>query len=515
MRADSRTPPQLSPDDAAPGFALTAKGRHGMEIVMADDAAERHGIHAGQTLTHARAILPGLVTAPAEPHRDARLLRQLAGWCLRYAPWTNVDGEDGLWIDATGSTHLFGDEADMVADLGRRLTAMGFENRIGLAETPGAAWAMARFATRPADGNDGGAKTARIVAAGGLEAALAPLPVEALRLDDAALAVLLRRLGIETIGTLAGLPRASLARRFPARRDCESVLARLDQAMGRLAEPVSPIAPAPAYRARAGFAEPILATESFSLVLERLLEELEGLLEKHGMGARRMSFTACHCDGGTSRIAIATARPSRDRDHLARLFAERLDRIDPGYGVDAAILAADVVQPLAPGQSAFTQAAQPQGDPATFGRLIDRLSNRLGPEAVYRPAARESHLPERAVAVTPPGGPAEWTPGPEGLPSRPLRLLDPPEAIEAVAEIPDGPPMMFRWRRVARRVVHARGPERICPEWWRDLGSRERIRDYYEVEDERGRRYWIFREGLYQDPGAKGPPLWRLHGLFA
>ncbi len=486
--------------------------------MMADAHARTGGVQDGMALANARAILPTLETQPAEPDKDARTLHALANWCVRYTPWTNVDTgddpdrHDGLWLDITGAAHLVGGEEALLRDLGDRLDTMGFENRLGLAETPGAAWAIARFSrASPAAWQN------RIIAPGEVADTLSPLPVEALRLEPQASA-LLNRLGLKTIGQLTGLPRPSVARRFPSRQTGDAVLTRLDQALGDHAEPVSPLTPAPAYRSRARFAEPILATESFEATLDRLLDDLKTLLEKDGVGARRLTYAAYRTDGGVSPVSIGMARPTRNPEHLKKLFAGKLETIDPGYGVDMVILNADIAEPLDDAQAGFAGAdAAPQDGPA-FDELIDRLSNRLGTGAVRRTMPRESHIPERAEQSVPAGTPAEKSPASwsqVGLPARPLRLLERPEPIDAVAEIPDGPPMMFRWRRVLRRVVHAQGPERIFPEWWHDLGEREQVRDYYDVEDAQGHRYWIFREGLYQDPGAKGPPVWRLHGLFA
>lgn len=489
-----------------PPFALVAKTARGvLEIAAANGTAAAGGVRPGMALKDARALLPALATRPADAQADAEFLLSLADWCRRYTPWTNVEGTAGLWLDVTGAAHLLGGEDGLMRDLAARLARLGLVARLGLAGTPGAAWALARFAPSSALGD-------RVVPAGAEAEALAPLPVEALRLEEETVR-LLRRFGLKTVAQLLALPRASLKRRFPSEAVGEAVLRRLDQAVGRLDEPLSPLAPPPDHVARAAFPEPILETEGFRMVLTDLLIRLGALLEKAGQGATRLTFSAFRADGGVSRISVATARPSRHVPHLADLFAEKLERIDPGFGVDVMVLGADTVEPLGAAQMALSGDAA--GDRAALPALVDRLTNRLGPRAVHRLAAVESHVPERAErAVSALAQPASQLEASVALPVRPVRLFDPPEAIEVVAQIPDGPPQLFRWRRVLRRVTRARGPERILPEWWRDLATRTRGRDYYEVEDEAGRRYWLFREGFYEADGGR-LPSWRIHGLFA
>ena len=473
----------------------------------------------------ARARLPMLRVADAEPAACARALAAVTGWCTRYTPWTAVNGPDGVFLDVTGCAHLFGGEAALLADLTGRLEGFGLEARAALAETPGAAWAMARF-------GDGDA--VEIVLPGATRAALAALPVAALRLPPADAAVL-SRLGLARIGDLYDLPRAALARRFG-----DGVARRLDQALGRAPDPVSPRPPVAPHRVHRAFAEPVLLGEEIGAALDDLLARLCARLSLVGRGARRLALTLMRLDGSRVDLAIGTSAPARDPRHLARLFAERLVGIDPEFGIGSMTLTATATEALgarqlrldglvvgglaagglAAGGPAASELATSDGADGREGGiapLIDHLGNRLGAEAVMRFAPRRSHLPERAArrapafAGTPAGG--EKPEAPIATGPRPLRLLDPPEPVEAVAPVPDDPPLMFRWRRAVHRVARADGPERIAPEWWREAAPPAReTRDYYRVEDEDGRRFWLYRRGLYR-PGAA--PTWFLHGFFA
>lgn len=454
----------------------------------------------------ARAMLPALNTHPAQPEHDRHALTDLARWCVRYTPWANTDGTDGLWLDITGTAHLFGGEVTMLRRIADDLVKLGFTNRLGAAGTPGAAWALARY------GPSGGVQK-RIAPAGErLDAVLRDLPVEALRLPPE-FAALLHRLGLHTIGDVLPLPRASLARRFQSGAEGESMLTRLDQALGLKGEPISPLGPPPLFEARRSFAEPCLAREGLPPILRALLDDLCAQMTRAGQGARRVTLTACHTDGRISRRRVGTARPSRDADHLARLFRTPLESLDPDFGIDLFVLSAERTEPLGPQQAVLENKTSTDGE--ELAQLIDRLSNRLGVQNIHWLAPLESHLPENAQTRHPAEGdppPDAW---PDHMPPRPLRLLDRPEPIEAVAEVPDGPPLLFRWRRVLRRVARARGPERIAPEWWAASGGSARPRDYYDIEDTTGRRYWVFREGQYDETGEGPPPRWYLHGLFA
>jgi protein ImuB len=499
-------------------------------LAALNPAAQALSLRLGQAHADACALAPSLKSEPVKPGQAQDALRRLALWAQRYGPLVALDegplgesysGLEGLWIETTGADHLFGGEAALLADLTERLARAGAMAQVGLAGTPGAAWALARFA----------APNAAIAAPGAEADALAPLPVEALRLSPAAVQ-LLGRFGVRRIGDLYALPRAGLARRFRGEAGMQ-VITRLDQALGRLPEPlVGEIAPA-AYFAHRVFAEPILHTEGVAQWGARLVTELCAKLEGEGLGARRIVLTGFRTDGRTTWFSAALGMASRDPDHLIRLLRERgWARLEVGFGLDALRLSAPVTEALTPSQ--ISLATRRTADPEThrtIAALIDRLTARLGEAAVLRPVWRESWTPERAEGLAPyAAAPPKASARMPTDQARPILLFTPPEPIEAVAELPDGAPARFTWRRVSRRVARASGPERLAPEWWRRASARARpaaVRDYYRLEDEDGGRYWVFREGLYEapdpehpDPEHPGPehkdrpPSWWMHGLF-
>ncbi|HWB51814.1 MAG TPA: DNA polymerase Y family protein [Stellaceae bacterium] len=527
------------PDDKAAPFSseecpfATVVAANGKQLLAAvNPAAAAKGLAAGLPLADALSFLPGLATRPAEPAEDAAALLRLAEWCGRYSPWTAPDGTDGVKIEVTGSAHLWGGEAALAADLSRRLARQGIAHRLAVADTLGAAWAVARGKTAAK------AAAAEIVMSGKIREAIAPLPVTALRLDPA-LVQGLYRVGLRRIGEVLAMPRAALARRFG-----EAVVRRLDQALGDEPEPLSPLGEVPSRRVRLSFAEPIAEPADLARAIERLTGDLVTRLAREGMGARRLALGLHRVDGRVEHIRIGTARPSRDPAHLARLMIGKLDTVDPGLGVEDAILAAFAVDPLAPeqlenpalrkadphppaeeGARRHRQSREGSGWELGLAPLFDRLGARLGLDALARLEARESHIPERAsMAVLvadslcpDPPPPAQATPPQK--PPRPIRLFAPPEPVEAVIwMVPDDPPSRFTWRRRTHRIARADGPERIAEEWWHHdgrlvdgAGDPGAVRDYYRVEDETGRRFWLFRAGLPGDP----PPRWFIHGVFA
>jgi protein ImuB len=511
--ATDRIAPRIQQSRHEDGPIATFAAEHGAQRLAAVcPLAARAGLRSGMMLADARAMLPDLAVHPAAPEADAALLERLAAWCERYTPYVAIDRSQehaggALWLDITGCAHLFGGEAALRRDLLARLERRGLHARAAIADSPGAAWALARF----------GADDAAIVQPGGSRAALGPLPVAALRLAPEQ-ALMLERLGLARIESLYPLPRQALAARFG-----EALIARLDQALGAADEPISPRTPLPAHRAQLGFAEPILQTEALLSVTRSLLQQLCCGLEAASAGARRLVLAFYRVDNSTESVAIGTSRPCRDPRQLARLFAEKLDRIDPGFGIERAILEARVVEPLLPEPLAWRAMGAGDLDQARdLAPLVDRLSNRLGSQAVVRLVPRASHLPERAqcrVALSRDRAPFPAAAGAVPLagdaPTRPLRLLAWPEPIEAVAPLPDDPPVLFRWRRALHKVARARGPERLAPEWWRtpDADPDAATRDYFAVEDTQGGRFWLFREGLYLAEAAM--PRWYLHGLFA
>lgn len=457
----------------------------------------------GQRHADACAAVPHLISAPAEPQADRRRLKALALWAERFSPLVAMDGDtpglEGLLIDMTGGEHLFGGEAALLGEMLDRLEQGGVTARCAIASTPGAAWALARFSGQAA------------MAAGEAETrdALAGLPVAALRLDAGAIA-LLARFGLKQIGDLYALPRSGLARRFRSEAGL-TVVERLDQALGLLPEPLIPTRAAPRYRTVQVFAEPMMEALGAAHWLPDLAVGLSSQLLRDGKGARRLRLTAFRVDGRTTSIEAALSAPADKPTHLVRLLKEKgLEALDLGFGADALMLSAPVAEPMAPRQGDM-DAAHDLANEAALAGLVDRLTARLGEAAVLTPVFRQSWLPERSARW----GRAQLSATPEAAQAgpRPVLLYEPPEPVEAIAELPEGAPARFVWRRVPRRIVKAAGPERLSPEWWR--GGSERTRDYYHVEDEDGRRYWLFREGIYDGrEDAEKAPTWRLHGVF-
>ncbi len=480
-------------------------------IAAACPAATGLGLHPGMKLAHAQAMVPGLRVARETPQADADALAGLAAWCLRYTPLTRALPPDGIWLDLTGCAPLHGGEAALLSDLASRLGRAGLCARIALADTPGAAHALARYAG-----------TALTIAPEGVPAILLALPVEALRLEAEAV-VPLHRFGLRRIGDLVALPRAPLTRRLGA-----GVVRRLDQALGRVQEPIEPALPSPPVAARLAFAEPLLGADALSAATAHLAGLLCGRLEARGQGARRLELMFQRADGSRQRQRIALARPSHAAAHIARLFDERLEQVDPGEGIEAMALTAIVAEALHPAQASLSSLCD-QGDHALadLATLIDRLGNRLGAQRLWRPTPVQSDVPERSVRAMPPLELAAIKPGrvravhvdrpvpdtwPAALP-RPVRLFDPPMPVHTLTTLPDHPPSFFVWRNHRHRICRADGPERIAGEWWRRSGEFEAVRDYFRLEDETGRRFWLFRRGDGAD-AATGDLRWFLHGLF-
>jgi protein ImuB len=473
---------------------VLAAGCDGRRLVTAvNAAAAQEGLAPGMSLADARALHPNLVAAEADFAGDAAALAALARWCNRFSPWASPHGSDGLVLDITGCAHLFSGEAGLAALAAERLQRRGIESRIAVADSLGAAWALSHF----------GRTSIACVPAGETQAALADLPVAALRLTDE-IAALLKRFGLRRIGDLYDMPRAPLALRCG-----EAVTRRLDEALGlAAAEPLSPLTPERLRWSRRSFAEPIATSEDIAAATRELLKSLCRCLAQEDRGARKLVLALYRVDGRVEETAVGTARPSRDADHLWRLIEERLPALDPGLGLEDMVLIATIDEKLGPAQLGFKGVREKGKDDLAL--LLDRLANRFGTRALAKPVLRETHLPERAVRFLPAlDGAATSGIKASGAKLRPVRLLSRPEAIEAMAPVPDDPPLSFRWRRLHHRVRRADGPERIADEWWREAAA---PRDYYRVEDEEGRRFWLYRAGLYR---PQVPPRWFLHGIFA
>ena len=492
-------------DGAHVPFVLASAQQGGRRVTALTRAAGARGIVAGQLLTNALALCPELKIREADPAGDRQGLQKLARWAGRYSPWTAFDpigraaAPDGVVLDVTGCAHLFGGEETLIADCAERLAGLGITARLALADTVGAAWALARH---------GGGR--ECVTGESMRAHLRPLPVAALRLPPDMVETL-RRLGLKKIGDLEKLPRGPLTARFGP-----EVLQRLEQAFGRAPEAISPDLPHVPFRTQLRFFDGLTADDQILEAVRHLAADLEGLLEREQAGARRLALTLFRVDGEVFEVKVGTGRPVRDAGQISRLFKEKLDGIrdemDAGFGFELLRLSVLKSGPLALGQASLTGEGERQ---AGIDTLTDRLSNRLGRERVTRLAFRESHLPERAAVRVPilaeefPAGFCEAPSVPYERLGRPLFLLPAPEPVEVIAEVPEGPPRRFVWRRVTYQVARAEGPERIEPEWWRT--PRARPRDYFRVEDGDGRRFWLYREGLYGREDAL--PVWYIHGL--
>jgi protein ImuB len=501
LAAEARRPSPTPVDPDRP-FVLSVDAAGGPHIAALNRAAEAEGLLAGMTLADARARGERLQVRPADPQADDAALKALAQWATRYtpaaAPYGEGDGADGVFLDVAGASHLFGGEAKLIADLRRRLAALGLSSRAAVAATPGAAWALSRFHARPEF----------VLAAGEEATALAPLPLAALRLSADAL-LTLRRLGFRRVGDLLDKPRAPFAARFE-----KELLRRIDQALGRAAEPLAFLAPPPAYRSLRHLMEPIDAAADIVTVAQMLMADLVPALVRDGVGARLLALALYRVDGAVPALEIGVSLPTRDPVHVARLVGLRLEgmveSIDAGFGFEALALTVTAAAPVAARQTELVAAVDAAGRGEPAAALIDGLRQRLGAASVRRLEPVASHLPERAEATAAVAADQPW-PAADAARPRPLLLLPKAEAIDVVAAVPDGPPERFRWRGVLHAVAHATGPERIAPEWWRRRAP-TLTRDYYVVEDDCGRRFWICREGLFGRETAA--PRWRLHGLF-
>lgn len=439
----------------------------------------------------------------------------MAAWLVRFSPLVALDGDDGLMLETTGCDHLFGGEVHMTTELSRRLSAAGYGHRLAFAGTGGAAYALARGKAEK--------DAPAILPSGNEQEGLANLQVSMLRLSDATL-TLLRRFGLTRIGQLYEIDRKALARRFHSREAADAVCMRLDQVLGRRNEPLEPFRSPPEFTERLPCPEPLTSGAGIHAGIALLVDKLCKALTEGGVGARSFVFRAFRSDGEVISLQVNAALPVRAAEHVVRLFGEKPDSIDPGFGIDLLQLEAFRTAPMLAGSRPLSgELARADIDEVALAALADRINTRLGEGSVRVSIPMARHAVDmaeetRAFAGEMPEGalpPANV----KGL--RPIRVFDRPERVEVMAQVPDGPPLSFVWRRLVRRVVRADGPERIAPEWWTYLppaaGETQalpRARDYYRVEDADGRRYWVFREGLYGDDRGAAPD-WFVQGLFA
>ncbi|WP_428027678.1 Y-family DNA polymerase [Altererythrobacter sp.] len=491
--------------DAQP-IALIAETAHGPRVDAVNDAALETGPRAGMMLADARTLCPQVKAVPSDPAGDLAFLEKLAVWAQRWGPWSAMDPPDGLVVDVTAVAHLFGGEQRLIADARKAFAARDLTASFAIAPTAGAAWALAHF----------GASASILEVGEDAVARLADLPVAALRLDSDVITVL-RRLGLKRLGDLttrfgAAKGRDALQRRFRNRKSpASNPLLRLDQLLGYLPEPLLPVVPQKMPLVQRRLMEPIRHRDLLDQVLADLAEDMVRELEGQGVGARRLELGLWRVDGEVVLRQLELSVATRDPAHICRLFADRLEDVDAGFGIETVRLRASWAEPLALEQVDIEARAEVHG--TSLAACLDRLTVRLGQGAVRRPVPHASHIPERAQHWHGPLDPEPATQGGLALRRRPLKLLDRPEPIAVLYATPDGYPKAFRWRGDVHEVARVEGPERIAPEWWRER-SNVRLRDYYRVEDDRGRRYWIYRHGVIGD-GRGGLPLWFLQGFFA
>jgi protein ImuB len=510
--------------DAERPFALIDMHKNAQRLVGLNEAAGRAGLYPSMTLPDARALVPDMQTAMADPKDAAARLQKCAYWLQRYTPWIGEDtpvetadglSDYGLLLDISGCAHLFGGERALLEDIRARLTAYRdgrvISVRAAIAGSIGAAWGLARFA----------ATDLTIVPEGQDAEAVLTLPPAALRLKPQHID-LCQRLGLDTIAELARFPRADLTRRFGP----EPVL-RLEQALGQAGESLNPYLPPPQFLARKNLPQGVTQIEALTVLIGELCATLAAQLHEAGQGAQRLDVALTRSDNVVMALSLPLAHPSADAAHMLRLFEERLSRLssglDAGFGIEQLQLVAAKTAAITPPQenislSGRLRKAYPM---AALGGLYDRLVSRLGPQVVVKPVPHASYIPERAVRFVSVLQAQHSKTDDEPIidpQTRPLFMLCAPEPIEVIAEIPEGAPYRFRWRRVLHEVTTAYGPERIAPEWWSGLvgesqkGHNSRTRDYYRVEDTQGHRFWLYRDGLYER--ETGTPRWFMHGVF-
>jgi protein ImuB len=471
-------------------FALTMSDHGRMLITASNLVAQVQGIHSGIAVADARILVPDIEILDDRPALGGKLLKALALWCVRYTPITTTDLPDGLILDISGCAHLWGGERVYFAEIINRLRSSGYDVRGAIADTIGAAWAVARYG-----------RTTSLIESGDQHKALLSLPPIALRLEQPALD-LLKKLGLYRIGDIAGMPRSALRRRFG-----KELLLRIDQAFGQEPEMIEPILPVEPYQERLPCLEPICHAGGIEIALTRLLEMLCHRLQKEGKGIRTAIFSCYRVDGNIEQISIGTNRGTHHVLHLFKLFAEKISTIEPDLGIELFVLDAPKVEDVSPLQEVLW--GGPCGlDDIGLSELLDRVTNKVGAGVIRRYLPAEHYWPERSIR---PANSLLENP-PNAWPTdraRPIHLLSKPEPIEVAAPIPDYPPMHFRYKGKFHKITKADGPERIEQEWWIE-GARHR--DYYAVEDEEGARYWLFRSGHYSGINTS---QWFIHGFFA
>jgi protein ImuB len=470
-------------------FVLRTSSRGRMIIAAANAKAELQGICKNMALADARALVPALHVLDDVPDLIPRLLRRLAEWCIRFTPTVAIDFPDGLLLDATGCSHLWGGDVAYVDSIEKRLQARGYDVRVAMADTVRLAWGVARFA----------AHDQHVVTGQWHLNTLMQLPPEALRLEPETVERL-HKLGLHKVQGFINLPRTSLRRRFGTH-----LLTQLDRALGNVLEMLEPVVVPQPYSERLPCLEPIVTLTGIEIALQQLLEKLCLRLQRENKGIRQALLKCYRVDGKMVSAQIGTHRPSYQVSHLFKLFETKLSALEPDMGIELFLLEAPHVEDHFATQNTMWGEAGGLEDPH-LAELIDRLFNKFGVTAVrYLPA--EHYWPERSFKTA-----SSLTEMPATAwrtdKVRPIHLLLQPASVEVVAPVPDYPPILFIYKSKVHHITKADGPERIEQEWWIQQGEH---RDYYLVEDEQGNRYWIFRLGHYHHQKFQ----WFLHGYFA
>jgi len=470
-------------------FVMAASHRGRMVVTSVSHLAEKQGIEEGMPLVDARLIIPGIQVIDDQPDRATKLLKALAEWCSRYTPIAAVDGVDGLLLDVTGCPHLWGGERPYFKEIILRLRGSGYNVRGGMADTIGAAWAVARH------GN-----ISPLIEPGQQRDAIYPLPPTALRLSPETREALFH-FGIFRIEQFADLPKKALYRRFP-----QELVHQLEKALGTRDEYLQPLESPVPYHERLPCLEPILTATGIEIALQRLLHQLCTRLEKEGKGLRSAIFRCHRVDNHLQQLEIGTTRPSYNGHHLFGLFKEKLPSIEPALGIELFTLHAPIIEPAKALQEMLW--GGPAGlEDIQIAEWMDRVIDKLGPGSVQRFLPAAHHWPERSqqlahsIADQPD---TTWS----RRQSRAIRILAVPRPIQVTAPVPDYPPMSFRYQNKLHERRKAAGPERIEREWWLEDGEH---RDYYWFENQHGRRYWIFRSGWHSTDKQS---QWFLHGFF-
>ncbi len=468
-------------------FVLRAPSHGRMLVTAANTAAQVLGIDRGMSLADSLAILPELHVSDDKPDLANKILKRLAEWCIRFTPSVAVDPPDGLLLDVTGCSHLWGGDQSYLAEIIKKITVRGYHVRAAIADSIGASWAAARFGKE------------LVIPSGMHIEALLSLPPEALRLEVDTVERL-HKLGLHRISQFMGMPRHTLRRRFG-----QHLLNQLDFAFGREEEIIELVHPVEPYQERLPCLEPIVTVVGIEMALDQLLKLLCHRLQQEQKGLRQAIFKGYRVDGKVEQVTIGTNLPSYNVKHLFKLFQIKLQTIEPALGIELFVLAAPKVEDYYPFQEKLWEQSGGLKD-ERLSELLDRLVSKSGVQAIrYFPD--EHYWPERSFKPAP-SLQEKLTTVWRSDKLRPLQLLAKPEKIEVTAPIPDYPPMLFKHKGKLHRIIKADGPERIEQEWWLQQGQH---RDYYHVEDEEGCRYWLFRLGHYDDKRFQ----WFLHGFFA